>query len=134
MNPNTVPRFVKDPKTWQLKVAATTPRATPAGEGTTFSMLTGAANNTRIDFFRAQAQGATVASLIFLFKLDVGGTTHLIDELVVNAASAADGNTSGFEVELTPTKPIYLLENESIYLGVNTTTGIFSVLATGGDF
>lgn len=134
MNPNTVPRFVKDPKTWQLKVSATTPRATPLGEGTTFGMFTGAANGSRVDHIRLQAQGEVADSQLYIFKLGVGGVTHLFAEVAISASSAGSGKITDFEAELTPTKPLYLLEGEVLLAGVNTTTATLSIFVTGGDF
>lgn len=134
MIPNTVPRFVAEPRTWQLKLAASTPRATAQGANTTLFITAQTSGITRVDWFRIEAQTEVADSLFYIFKLDGSGTSHLFDEISVSATSAGSGNVADFEAELTPTKPLYLKGGESVYVGSNTTTGTMSIFATGGHF
>lgn len=82
----TTPQYASIPKNGAVNIA--TANALRDGTGTLGTLITGAANGTRVDDIYITARGTTTAGAIRMFLSD--GTNHyLIAELIVTAVTAS---------------------------------------------
>jgi len=134
MSVNTVPRFVEQPKSWAIRLPAVTTAATVTGGGNTRTLLTAAANGSKIEYLRFQSLSDTIASRFFVFLMTANNTFHLYEDLAVSAASSPGGTVEAVTLEITPTKPIHLQADWQLRVGASTNTADFACFASGGDY
>jgi hypothetical protein len=139
MAKNTNPIFESTPVLGLVSLAAA--NTARNGSGTIATLVTGAADGTRVDaitFISAQASAAANSLMVgrVFLSTDSGATWTLFDETVI-AATTASNTAAGARNRLTYSQGIKLKDTThsigvtiSVYAGVQDRT---SVIAEGGD-
>jgi hypothetical protein len=127
--PNQAPRFIEDGKIWAAEIS--TANTNRDGTGTVVTIVTAAAQGSRVDLVRVVAEGTTTAGVVRLFLHD-GSTFFLIKELVIDAVTPST-TTEVETAEWVPTD--YLVLPTSWTLRASTHNAeTFNVFAQGGDY
>jgi len=132
MAANTNPIFGLVPvcKTAQISTANTN----RDGTGTLGSVVTGAADGTRIDRIVIKASGTTTAGMVRIF-VDTGGTIVLVAEIPVLAITPS-GTIKTFEAELVRYDGlpwVVLASGQVLKAGTHNAEG-FNITAHGSDY
>ncbi len=131
MAAGTTPIYPATPKTWQGQVtAANTNRD---GSGSIVTVVTGAANGSRIDRVRVKSTVTTTAGLARLWiSLNAGTTWRLYTEISVSAITVS-ASTAAFES--TYLTPDLLLPDGSALLGATMEKAeATNFIAHGADY
>ena len=136
----TTPNFAVTPKAGVTTLA--TANTAFDGTGTLGTILTGAANGTRIDMIVVSATATVSAGLINLFVSDTtaantSANTHILRSLPVTATTPS-ATTAPFQTTLTSQTnpellPLFLPSGYTLRAGTTVAQG-FRVMANGGDF
>lgn len=126
---NQTPRFIADGKVWAAEISAA--NANRDGTGTVVTVVTAAAQGSRIDLVRVVAEVTTTAGMVRLFLHD-GSTFFLVKEIEVDAITAS-ATVPAFEGEWAPTEPIILPTGWTLQAATEQAEAM-NVLAFGGDY
>ena len=125
---NIAPRVVGDKKTWA--VAYSVANTSRTGSGTLATLVTAAAQGSKIELVRYVYEVTTTAGLFRIFLHD-GSTFFLIKELTVAAISVA-ADTAAATGEWAPTTDLVIPTGWTLQVG--TQEGVAgSAFAMGGD-
>lgn len=132
MAANTDPIFVAAPIVGLAHMtAANTGRD---GTGTTYDVVTGSTNGTRVDRVVVKAQGTTTAGMVRLFIYD-GTNVRFLTEAIVTAITVAAA-TKSFEYEFSRSDGLAFVNLPSGYVlrAATHNAETFDVLAFGGNY
>lgn len=124
----TTPNFASTVKAWAVSIAtADTSRTAPTNVGT---LVTAAANGTRIDEITITAAGTSTANVIRIFLYN--GTTYFLYEEVLVSAITPSTSLASFTTTLT-FNSLVIPTNWSVRVTTNNSE-TYHVSAFGGDF
>lgn len=89
-------------------------------------------NGKRVDWFRTQSKGTSLAGLIFLWMYD-GTTSSLIDEIVLPAGVTPSTTAAGMKADTYYPLPIALPPTYQLFVSVTVAQDL-NVFAMGGDY
>lgn len=126
-SPNSVPRFIEQPRTWMSLIS--TANTNLDGTGTIVDVIPVSTMGILVELIRVQAIVTTTAGMVRLFLHD-GSNWRLYDELPVNARTPS-ASVAAFEGEIIPSKPLVIAPTWKLGAAPHNAES-FIVHATGG--